>query len=126
MIHLHKTCNTKLNEYVRYCLSLKIFCLNQDTLSRSLFICLLKLEVKLTGHDQQLKSIGVVNNLLIRHTAEQVMAVLSQSVQSCCLDINRIHHGWSVEIGKSQPEGLSILVGNEACRVSHWNDGPEG
>ena len=41
-------------------------------------------------------------------------------------DINRIHHGWSVEIGKSQPEGPSVPVGNEARRVSHWNDGPEG
>ena len=40
--------------------------------------------------------------------------------------INRIHHGWSVEIGKSQPEGPSVPVGNEARRVSHWNDGPEG
>ena len=39
---------------------------------------------------------------------------------------NRIHHGWSVEIGKSQPEGPSVPVGNEARRVSHWNDGPEG
>ena len=80
MLHLHKTCNKKLNEYVRYCLSLKIFCLNQDSLSRSLFIRLSKLEVKLTSHDQQLQSIGVVNNLLIRDTTEQVMAVLSQSV----------------------------------------------
>ena len=42
------------------------------------------------------------------------------------LQINRIHHGWSVEIGKSQPEGPSVPVGNEARRVSHWNDGPEG
>ena len=42
------------------------------------------------------------------------------------LQINRIHHGWSVEIGKSQPEGPSIPEGNEARRVSHWNDGPEG
>ena len=41
-------------------------------------------------------------------------------------EINRIHHGWSVEIGKSQPEGPSVPVGNEARRVSHWNDGPEG
>ena len=40
--------------------------------------------------------------------------------------LNRIHHGWSVEIGKSQPEGPSVPVGNEARRVSHWNDGPEG
>ena len=40
--------------------------------------------------------------------------------------INRIHHGWLVEIGKSQPEGPSVPVGNEARRVSHWNDGPEG
>ena len=24
----------------------------------------------------------------------------------------RIHHGWSVEIGKSQPEGPSVPVGN--------------
>ena len=39
---------------------------------------------------------------------------------------NRIHHGWSVEIGKSQPEGTSVPVGNEARRVSHWNDGLEG
>ena len=36
--------------------------------------------------------------------------------------LNRIHHGWSVEIGKSQPEGPSVPVGNEARRVSHWND----
>ena len=40
--------------------------------------------------------------------------------------INSIHHGWSVEIGKSQPEGPSVPVGNEARRVSHWNDGTEG
>ena len=39
--------------------------------------------------------------------------------------MNRIQHGWSVEIGKSQPEGPSV-PGNEARRVSHWNDGPEG
>ena len=39
---------------------------------------------------------------------------------------NRIHHGWSVEIGKSQPEGPSVPVGNEARRVSHRNGGPEG
>ena len=39
---------------------------------------------------------------------------------------NRIHHGWSVEIGKSQPKGPSVPVGNEARLVSHWNDGPEG
>ena len=32
--------------------------------------------------------------------------------------INRIHHGWSVEIGKSQPEGPSVPVGNKARRVS--------
>ena len=38
--------------------------------------------------------------------------------------INRIHHGWSVETGKSQPEGPSVPVGNQARRVSHWNDGP--
>ena len=31
-----------------------------------------------------------------------------------------------MEIGKSQPEGPSVPVGNEARRVSHWNDGPEG
>ena len=43
-----------------------------------------------------------------------------------CWEKNRIHHGWSVEIGKSQPEGPSVPVGNEARRVSHWNDGPEG
>ena len=42
------------------------------------------------------------------------------------IGINRIHHGWSVEIEKSQPEGPSVPVGNEARRVSHWNDGPEG
>ena len=29
---------------------------------------------------------------------------------------NRIHHGWSVEIGNSQPEGPSVPVGNEARR----------
>ena len=40
--------------------------------------------------------------------------------------INRIHHGWSVEIGKSQPEGPPVPVGNEARRVSHRNGGPEG
>ena len=40
--------------------------------------------------------------------------------------INRIHHGCPVEIGKSQPEGPPIPVGNEARRVSHWNGGPEG
>ena len=40
--------------------------------------------------------------------------------------INRIHHGWSVEIGKSQPEGPFVPVGNSASLVSHWNDGPEG
>ena len=38
---------------------------------------------------------------------------------------NRIHHGCPVEIGKSQPEGLPVPVGNEARRVSHWNGGPE-
>ena len=27
---------------------------------------------------------------------------------------------------KSQPEGPSVPAGNEACRVSHWNGGPEG
>ena len=27
---------------------------------------------------------------------------------------NRIHHGCSVGIGKSQPEGPSVPVGNEA------------
>ena len=32
-------------------------------------------------------------------------------------EINRIHHGWSVEIGKSQPEGPSVPVGNEARRT---------
>ena len=41
-------------------------------------------------------------------------------------EINRIHHGWSVEIGKSQPEGPPVPVGNEARRVSHRNGGPEG
>ena len=40
--------------------------------------------------------------------------------------INRIHHGCPVEIGKSQPEGPPVPVGNEARRVSHWNGGPEG
>ena len=40
--------------------------------------------------------------------------------------INRIHHGWSVEIGKSQPEGPPVPVGNDARRVSHRNGGPEG
>ena len=39
---------------------------------------------------------------------------------------NRIHHGCPVEIGKSQPEGPPVPVGNEARRVSHWNGGPEG
>ena len=39
---------------------------------------------------------------------------------------NRIPHGCSVEIGKPQPEGPSDPVGNEARRVSNWNDGPEG
>ena len=48
---------------------------------------------------------------------------------TCFPDVNktnRIHHGWSVEIGKSQPEGPTVPVGNEAPRVYHWNDGPEG
>ena len=40
--------------------------------------------------------------------------------------INRIHHGCPVEIGKSQPEGPPVPVENEARRVSHWNGGPEG
>ena len=40
--------------------------------------------------------------------------------------INRIHHGCPVEIGKSQPEGPPVPVGNEARRVPHWNGGPEG
>ena len=40
--------------------------------------------------------------------------------------INRIHHGCPVEIGKSQPEGPPVPMGNEARRVSHWNGGPEG
>ena len=42
------------------------------------------------------------------------------------IKINRIHHGCPVEIGKSQPEGPPVPVGNEARRVSHWNGGPEG
>ena len=41
-------------------------------------------------------------------------------------EINRIHHGWSVEIGKSQPLGPPVPVGNEARRVSHRNGGPKG
>ena len=41
-------------------------------------------------------------------------------------ETNRIHHGCPVEIGKSQPEGPPVPVGNEARRVSHWNGGPEG
>ena len=40
--------------------------------------------------------------------------------------INRIHHGCPVEIGKSQPEGPPVPVGNSASLVSHWNGGPEG
>ena len=67
-----------------------------------------------------------------------LVAVYEQPSQQCKIDLstttkipevckkNRIHHGWSVEIGKSQPEGPSVPVGNEARRVSHWNDGPEG
>ena len=47
-------------------------------------------------------------------------------LRNCTVYINSIHHGWSVEIGKSQPEGLSVPGGNKARRVSHWNDGPEG
>ena len=50
----------------------------------------------------------------------------NSNVMYVTCEINRIHHGWSVEIGKSQPEGPSVPVGNEARRVSHWNDGPEG
>ena len=44
---------------------------------------------------------------------------------SVSAQINRIHHGWSVEIGKPQPECPSVPVGNEARRVSHWNDRAE-
>ena len=39
---------------------------------------------------------------------------------------NRIHHWCSVGTEKSQPEGPSVPVGNEACRVSHWDGEPEG
>ena len=45
---------------------------------------------------------------------------------SDCAKTNRIHHGCPVEIGKSQPEGPPVPVGNEAHQVSYWNGGPEG
>ena len=38
------------------------------------------------------------------------------------MQINRSHHGCPVEIGKSQPEGPPVPVGNEA----RWNGGPKG
>ena len=49
-----------------------------------------------------------------------------KQISSIFQHTNRIHHGCPVEIGKSQPEGPPVPVGNEARRVSYWNGGPEG
>ena len=54
------------------------------------------------------------------------MIDILRQLKSTSTEINRIHHGCPVEIGKSQPEGPPVPVGNEARRVSHWNGGPEG
>ena len=63
--------------------------------------------------------------LFLNHSMILPLCLVWVSVLGTC-ETNRIHHGWSVEIGKSQPEGPSVSVGNEARRVSHRNDGPEG
>ena len=59
-----------------------------------------------------------------RHNQSELIIASAQQLHT--LKINRIHHGCPVEIGKSQPEGPPVPVGNEARRVSHWNGGPDG
>ena len=46
----------------------------------------------------------------------EMIGILRQ-LKSTSTEINRIHHGCPVEIGKSQPEGPPVPVGNEARRV---------
>ena len=67
-----------------------------------------------------LKKVSEQNLLFITHFKVGIIAVDFHEKK------NRIHHGCPVEIGKSQPEGPPVPVGNEARRVSHWNGGPEG